>query len=207
MEYELQRLCAGQYSVHTARIAYQADTVENLTRLSREAFTAIEVLAHAQPDVVCFGCTGSGFLKTPQEDQAFAEALTAHCGIPTLTSSAAVLSEFSHLGARRIAVATPYEDWVNQRLRAYFEAAGFEILALTALGDAAHGRKSAQEIAQQTIEACPPDAEAIFLSCSNLFTLDVVDSIESATGKPLLSSNIAAFRGMQRRLKEGRLPP
>ena len=38
-----------------------------------------------------------------------------------------------------------------------------------------------------------PEAEAILLSCTDLATLDVIERLETETGKPVVSSNTATF--------------
>jgi arylmalonate decarboxylase len=43
------------------------------------------------------------------------------------------------------------------------------------------------------IELDSSDAEAIFISCANLATLDVIEKIEAALGKPVVTSNTACF--------------
>jgi maleate cis-trans isomerase len=43
------------------------------------------------------------------------------------------------------------------------------------------------------IELDSSDAEAIFISCANLATLDVIEKIEADLGKPVVTSNTACF--------------
>ena len=43
------------------------------------------------------------------------------------------------------------------------------------------------------VELDTKEAEAIFISCANLATLDVIEKIESALGKPVVTSNTACF--------------
>jgi maleate cis-trans isomerase len=50
------------------------------------------------------------------------------------------------LGARRISVASPYEPWLNEKVKLYLEQAGFEVLAIKGLGTQAHGSISAPVI-------------------------------------------------------------
>ncbi len=57
-----------------------------------QAPAASELLAHAKVNAICYGCTGSGFLKTPDEDAALAAELERGTGIPSVSSSAAIVA-------------------------------------------------------------------------------------------------------------------
>lgn len=107
MEYELQRMGGEFVSLHSQRIRHNVDTEENLAWLSTQAPAAAELLSHAKVNAICYGCTGSGFLKTPPEDRELAADLERRTGIPSVTSSAAVADALRALGAKRVSVASP----------------------------------------------------------------------------------------------------
>ena len=54
------------------------------------------------------------------------------------------------------------------------------------------------------LEVVRPEADAVFISCSNFRTLDVIDAIERETGKPVVTSNQAAMWGTLRSVGERR---
>src|SRR5438034_4240702 len=56
------------------------------------------------------------------------QTISKAAGVPAVAAAPAVVDALRHFGARRVSVATPYPDWNNQRLRAYLEASGFEVL-------------------------------------------------------------------------------
>lgn len=204
MEYEWQRMAGGFASVHSQRIRHQADTEKDLAWLSTQAPAAAELVAHAKPAAICHGCTGSGFLKTPDEDMALAALLEQGTGIPTVTSSAAIVQALRALGARRISVASPYEPWLNEKLRVYLEAAGFELLAMKGLATQAHGSISTDTVRALALDVMRPETQALFISCSNFRTLDILESLEGETGRPVVTSNQAALWGTLRRIGDKR---
>lgn len=207
MEYELQRMGGEGVSIHSQRIRHNADTEENLAWLSTQAPAAAELLAHAKVNAICYGCTGSGFLKTPEEDLQLAAGLERGTGIPSVTSSAAIVGALRTLRARKISVASPYEPWLNEKLRLYLEAAGFEIVAMKGLGTQAHGSVAADTVKALALEVLRPQTEAVFISCSNLRTLDIIEAVEHEAGKPVVSSNQAAMWGTLRRIGDKRTVP
>jgi maleate cis-trans isomerase len=207
MEYELQRMSGDAISLHSQRIRHNADTEENLAWLSTQAPAAAELLSHAKVHAICYGCTASGFLKSPQEDRHLAAELEARSKIPSLTSSVAIVDGLNALGAKRVSVASPYEPWLNEKLRAYLQAAGFDIVAMKGLGTQAHGSVTPDRVKALALEVLRPETEAIFISCSNFRTLDIIEEVERESGKPVVTSNQAAMWGTLRRLGDKRAVP
>ena len=207
MEYEFERMAGDSTSVHAQRIRHTADTEENVKWLSTQAPEAAELLSHAKVDAICFGCTGSGFLKTPQADREFAADLQRRTGISTTTSSASIVEALRKLGAKKLSVASPYEPWMNEKLRTYLEADGFEVVAMKGLGTQAHGRVQPETVKALALEVVRPEADAVFISCSNFRTLDVIEAVERETGKPVVTSNQAAMWGALRAIGDRRAVP
>ena len=92
-------------------------------------------------------------------------------------------------------MAAPYLDEVCARLRRFLEESGFTVTSLENLnlhGLAIPGVSDA-EVWQLGKRADRPEADAVFLSCTNLRTLDVLDALERDLGKPVVSSNLATM--------------
>ena len=207
MEYEWQRLAGAAMSVHSQRIRHQADTEADLAWLSTQAPEAAGLLAHARVQAICHGCTASGFLKSPEADLAQEAELTGATGILTVTSSASIVRALRTIGASRISVASPYEPWLNDKLATYLGAAGFELLAMKGLGTQAHGSISTATVKALAMEVVRPETQAIFISCSNFRTLDILAEVEQETGIPVVTSNQAALWGTLRAIGDRRALP
>jgi maleate cis-trans isomerase len=52
-----------------------------------------------------------------------------------------------------------------------------------------------------------PDAQAIFVSCTDFRTLEIIESLEQKLGKPVISSNSASMWKMLRLLGDTRVVP
>jgi maleate isomerase len=204
MEGEIQRMAGPAMSVHSMRIAHTADTEENLLRLATEAPAAAKLLAHAKLNVILYGCTASGFLKGPAGDRQVRADIEAAAGIPVANSSLAIVEALRALGATRVSLASPYAAWLNERLRVYLEADGFEVLAMQGLGTEAHSTISSDRIRALVAEVDRPEAQAIFVSCSNFPTLDIIESLEAKHGKPIITSNASGMWKMLRLLGDRR---
>ncbi len=204
MEYEVQRMSAGTMSVHSERISHTADTEENLLRLGTLALSAAKLIAHAKVDVICYGCAAGGFLKTPKDDVELSAEIQTATGIPGVTSAAAVAEALTLLGATRVSVASPYAPWLNARVRTYLESAGFQVMAIQGLDTQAHAAVTPARVAALAEEVDRPEAQAIFISCSNLRTLEIIEPLEKKLGKPVVTSNASSMWKMLRAINDPR---
>ncbi|MGI3128534.1 aspartate/glutamate racemase family protein [Nitratireductor sp. PBL-C9] len=121
-------------------------------------------------------------------------------GLPATTMTDSVLEAFAALGVRRLAVATAYRSAVNDRLKAYLEAAGFEVTVLRSLdiedvdAIASVTSETLIDLGAETCRAAK-DAEALFISCGGLQTLPVTEPVEQRCGLPVVSSALAGAWG------------
>ena len=207
MEREIQRMGGESMSVHSARIPHTADTEENLLGLGAKAPAAAALLAHAKVNVICYGCAAGGFLKGPVDDRALGEKIAQETGIPVAVSSAAVAEALRGFGARRISLASPYAPWLNERLKQYLTAAGFEVMAMQGLSTENHSAVTNERIEALIAEVDRPQTEAIFVSCSNFPTLAIIEKMEARLGKPIVASNQASMWKMLRLLDDRRVVP
>lgn len=207
MEYEVQRMAGGAMSVHSMRIPHTADTEEKLLWLGTQAPAAAGLLAHARVNVICYGCAAGGFLKGPVEDRALGARIEKETGIPVAISSAAVAEALRTLGASRVSLASPYAPWLNERLRQYLTVAGFEVMAMQGLDTQNHSVVTTERIEALISEVDRPQAQAIFVSCSNFPTLGVIESMERKLGKPIVASNQASMWKMLRLMGDSRAVP
>ena len=207
MEREVQRMAGETMSVHSMRIPHTADTEEKLLWLGTQAPAAAALLAHAKVNVICYGCAAGGFLKGPLEDRALGVKIAKETGIPVAVSSAAVAEALHTLGAKRISLASPYAPWLNERLRQYLTAAGFEVMAMEGLDTQNHSAVTTERIEALIAGVDRPETQAIFVSCSNFPTLAIIENMERKLGKPIVASNQASMWKMLRLLGDKRAVP
>ena len=110
-------------------------------------------------------------------------------------------------GAKKLCVASPYEPWLNEKLNTFLSKSGFEVLAIKGLGTQAHSTIKPEEVEQLVVGVDRPDADAIFVSCTNFGTLDIIESLEKKLGKPVVTSNSASMWKMMRIVGDKRVVP
>ncbi len=207
MEYEFQRMAVPTMSVHAMRISHTADTEENLTWMGTQVPAASKLLAHAKVGVICYGCTAGGFLKGPGYDQEIIHPIEGETGIPGVTTAAAVVDALRALGVKRVSVASPYEPWLNERLQSYLKECRFEVLAIKGFGTQAHAGFTPEQNAALVAEVERAEAQAIFISCTNFRTLEIIEPLEQKLRKPVVTSTSASMWRMLRRINDPRPVP
>lgn len=152
---------------------------------------AVRELADGGIAAAAFACTTGSLIGGPGFDVELSQRLGSEAGIPVTTTAGAMLKALEAVGARRIAVATPYVDSLNELERRFLSAAGFEVVAIEGLGIA-----SDPEIAEVGLGAVRAlvlriarDADAVFISCTNLATLAILGDLEEDLSRPVISSN------------------
>lgn len=143
-------------------------------------------------DVIAYACT-SGSLVVGEEN-VFAELNKGAPGAKATSLITGVIRVLKTVGAKRIVVGTPYLDEINARQADYLAKAGFEVLSITGMNlefDSEMVRVAPDYIKEFALSLDRPDADAIFISCGALRSLDVIGAIEEAAGKPAICSNQA----------------
>jgi maleate isomerase len=199
MEPDMYRMAPQGVSVHFARVWITEDSPEELEGMIDYVPKCCEELSHGLMDVYGFGCTGGSLVGGPGYDRKIIKIMEEKTGKPATTTSTSVIGSFKELGITRVSVATPYEDWLNEKEKQFFEANGVEVLEIKGLGI-----RDPEGIASQvpgTIyrlarEVDRPEAQAIFISCTDFRAVEVLEVIERDIGKPAISSNQATLWSM-----------
>jgi maleate isomerase len=109
-------------------------------------------------------------------------------------TSGATMRALNKLGAKKIGMVTPYIPDVSQEMRNLLIENGFEISALVSFEvstEAIVARITADAIKRAVRAAAVDGADAVFVSCTNLRTVDVIDELEDELGIAIVTSNQA----------------
>ncbi len=196
MECELWKMAPDGVSVHAARMKLVEVTPEALREMASEALEAAVKLATAGVDVIIYGCTTGSLLEGPEWENRLTEQLERETGIKVVTTARAVVDALRALKARRIVVATPYIDELNARERKFLEEHGFEVLRIEGLGIKPNleiGRQPPEIAYMLARRIFAPEADAVFISCTNFRSLEVIEVLEENLGRPVISSNTASM--------------
>lgn len=148
------------------------------------------------PSAACFDAVGYGCTSGTTLIGADAVATMIRKGVktPVVTDPlTAALAALNALNVSKIGLVTPYVHTIAAPVRAAFIEAGFLVGETLTFGEEIEARVA--RIAPASIKAAARQAaqgtQAVFLSCTNLRTLDIIDELEAELGLPVLSSNQA----------------
>jgi arylmalonate decarboxylase len=126
--------------------------------------------------------------------------MTAGAGVPSLTSAQALGQAVRALGARRIALVSPYSQAVLDRARQYFESRyGVEVVAMEGFGATdsyAISTISADHATAAFTRVDRPEIEALVVPGGNFPTMRSIATWEQQFHKPVVTTNQAALWAM-----------
>jgi len=194
MEEELAQMIPGNdVTVHASRVRLSDVTPEALVEMENNSEEAALELADAGVDIIEYTCSSKIGYEHEKEFAARLEKLTKVRAVPYTEG---VVEGLKVLGARRIAVATPYIREVDELETEFYEAAGFDIVNIQGLGivdNVTSGLVSPDSWRTFVKEVDRPDADAIFISCTQSRTIEAVEDLERELDKPVLAANVAAL--------------
>lgn len=203
MESEFWGYAPEGVSIHTSRLPLRRVTEKELVDMSDEAERCAELLADAKVDVIVYGCTTGSLIKGKGYDEEIERRINEATGIPAISTARAVLDALNEKGVKKIAVATPYTDEINQKEKDFLTENGFEVSEIKGLGIEENIEIGKQPpyiaycLGKEVIRA-HPKAEALFISCTNFRTFGIITALSRDIGRPVVSSNQASlWRALQ----------
>ncbi|MCC2874983.1 aspartate/glutamate racemase family protein [Lachnoclostridium pacaense] len=209
IEMDFHRFAPEGVAVVTNRIPFSGNpTPEELMDMVSYLEESARIFRPEVPfDVVTFGCTSGSLVGGSGFDKKCIEAIEKTCGFPGLTTSTSLLDAFKALGAGNAAVVTPYPDETNVLEKKFLEDNGVHVTnikgmtskrcSLDELSDRPH------DIYQHVKNLDLTGADSIFISCTGMNVLDIISTIESDFGLPVLTSNQVTLWGALRKARVG----
>lgn len=155
---------------------------------------ATKALTSLDPASTLYACSSGSFVHGVAGERELREAMLAAGARRAVTASSAMVDALHAVGAKRVAVATPYTRTLTARLTRFLEEAGFEPVSVVHLGlKSGMSRVSRETVANLIRRACHPEADAVFLSCTALRTFGIVAELEEEVQCPILTSNQASL--------------
>lgn len=211
LEYEWPAHLPDEVLFPMARIRMTGATAADYDRIAGQAPDYAQDLASAGADVIGYACSVGSLHAGVEAERRLVADLARASRKPVVSIADSSMRALARLTARRIAILTPYGEETNALVASYAGEAGFQVAALwpTPVGIVTVGDLSAAEIAGIAIDALrrTKDAEALWIPCTAIRTLDAIDAIEQATGRPVVSGSQSLLWGALRAIGiDDRLP-
>ncbi|MET7527405.1 decarboxylase [Streptomyces sp. NPDC005248] len=195
LDRELWRWTPDEVSLHLTRTPFVPVEVSvDMARLISEHETlqnAVAALDAVRPVSYAYACTSGSFVGGVRQERAMCASMSgAGRGMPSATTSGALLEALAELGARRMTVVTPYTKSLTDSLEDYLAEAGIEVAGREYMGLTGQiWEVSYRSVVDLARAAHLEDTDCLFISCTNLPTYDVIPQLEAELRIPVLSAN------------------
>lgn len=196
MEMELHEALPEGVSLHTSRMPLKNVTEEELLKMEALAVEGAALLKDANVDIILYGCTSGSFIGGKNFEKELEAKIEKEVALPVVSTSSAILEALGVVDAQRILVITPYTDEINEREREFLEANEFEVLDIRGLGiedNLRIGKLEPYEAYRLARATFMDEADAIFISCTNFRTFEIIELLEDDFGVPVITSNQASL--------------
>lgn len=180
------------FFTRTPAIENKAVTISLAQEVSSEVAVgpAVGSLLAVQPAAIGYACTSGSFVGGVAGEQHLNDVMVKAGAPKAATTSGALVLALEHLGIKNVAIATPYNKDLTDLLGNYLEEAGFSVTSSGYLDMEENiARVDTDAVKRMAKLIDTPESEAIFFSCTNLHTFEVIEQLEKELGKPVLSAN------------------
>jgi len=169
------------------------------TEMHKDIELYAELLRRSNVNAIAFSCTAGSFILGPGADQEIINRISKvapEC--KATTTSTAVAKAFDKLNITNIAIATPYPDEINALEQKFFEAKGVKVVNIKGLGltGTETSNLSYEGIRKFVKSVNVLEADGVFISCTGLRAVDVLDILEHELMKPVITSTQATMWDM-----------
>ena len=166
-------------------------TKENLLKMGEDLSSVTKkILPDEKLNTIAYGCT-SGTIAIG-EDNVKEKILSAKPGSYVTTPVTSAIKAFKLMNIKKIALFTPYPDAVNKTILRYFTKKNIEVSSFASLNlnlDSEFANVDPNYILEISSKLETKNADALFISCTALPVLNILDKLEQTIKKPVLSSN------------------
>ena len=179
--------------------AHRVDALLEIGSAARLAEGARQ-LAPEKPDAVMWACTSGSFVFGRDGARAQVAGISDALGVPASSTSFAFADALSALGIRRVAVAASYPQDVAEHFVGFLADGGAEVVSMGSHGiitAAEVGTLDPAQVIAMVRAGDHPDAEAVLVPDTAMHTLAIIDDLEAAVGKPVLTANqVTVWKGL-----------
>ena len=172
---------------------YNPLTKENLIRMANKVTEVTkDILPDQDLDCVVYGCTSGTIAAGYKSIEQKVKAAKPMANLTTPSSAA--IKALKKLEIKKLFIFTPYSKILNDEVLEYFKSEGFEITANSYFdieADYDIGKVDQDYLYEVLSQIDLNGAEGLFVSCTALPVLPIIDKLEKKLNTTVLSSNQA----------------
>lgn len=205
VETDYNLISPDNVSFHTARIFINTSidsddkAQETLRQIRDGSEKAIHDVITCLPDHLIMGMSSETFVGGLEGSRELTKRMEKWSGLKVSTGSEATNLALESIGAKKIAVLTPYQPTIDAQVEKYFDDLGYDMVAMkslrcpTATGIADVTGDEILAAIDELTEMADEDFDAFVQAGTNLSSWRVADAVEEKTGKPLIAINVATL--------------
>jgi len=214
LEPDMQLLCPAGCTMHFERLGgYDAHAIPGAEQMAglgaSDLSESIRLICGIRPAAVLYGCTSATLTHGTAFDQDLAAKIKIEAGTYgveplCITAAGALIEAIKSLQATRVGFASPYLGEINDSAIDFMESEGITTVVSADIGreldNYGQSELTPDEVFDLAMRANRPEVEVIVLSCTDMRSVEVIDRLEAATGKPVVTSNQAMIYSLCSRL-------
>ena len=166
-------------------------TKENLLKM-RDQIEEVtkKILPDEKINTVAYGCTSGTIAIGEDKVKEKIQLAKPDCYVTTPITSA--IKAFKLMNVKKISVFTPYPESVNETIYEYFSKKNINVLSFGTFNlnlDSDFANIDPKYLSEKLKELNIGGADALFISCTALPALEILDEVEKKISKPVFSSN------------------
>jgi maleate cis-trans isomerase len=196
VEPQMNRHAPPGVQPHFMRIRMTNQYKRPLPELLPTILNAAHLLMDSKCDIVVFQCTGTSMSGGVDMDAHVVREIAQAVGRPAISTASAVRAALAALDARRLVFISETEQAGHDKKLKYLREAGYEIVADKAAclpGTDDYCTAPPRLWYDLTMALRNDRADAYFISCANIHSVDVIEALEKELKRPVITSNQAAL--------------
>ena len=196
VEPQVARFCPAGIVPHFMRLRMTNRYKKPLPELLPDILNAAALLTDSKVDIIVFQCTGTSMSGGVDMDAHVVSEIAKATNRPAISTAGAVKAALAALGARKLVFISETEQAGHDKKRGYLEEAGYEIVADKAAslpGTDHYCTMPSRFWFDLALTLRNDRADALFISCANIQSIDVIADLERELKKPVITSNQAAL--------------
>ena len=166
-------------------------TKENLLKMYDQIETVTEKILPGQKiNTIAYGCTSGTIAIGEDKVKEKVQLAKPECYVTTPITSA--IKAFKKMNVKKIALFTPYPESVNKTIFEYFDRKNVSIISFSTFHidlDEDIASVDPKHLLETLLKLDINDADALFISCTALPVLEILEEVEKKINKIVLSSN------------------
>jgi len=196
VEPQMQFYAPSGIASHFMRLRMTNQYKRPLPELLPSILEASALLMDSKCDIIVFQCTGTSMSGGVDMDAHVVSEIAKATKRPAISTAFAVKAALTALAAKRLVFVSETDQAGHDKKKLFLKEAGYEILADRAAclsGTDEYCITPPRYWYDMALSLKNDAADATFISCANIQSIDVIEELERDLKKPVVTSNQAAL--------------